>query len=126
MILDNPDDILVNNEISQEVSDILKTACYDCHSNETSYPWYSYITPVSWFLFEHIEHGREELNFSEWSALRKSRKVRKLNEIGEEVSEGEMPLGSYLIMHSDADLSEEQRKMITDWAESFAVQVKNN
>lgn len=116
---ENSGDLLANYEISPEVENILKSACYDCHSNETHYPWYSYVTPVSWFLFKHIREGRDELNFSEWSTMRGSRQIRKLKEIGEEVSEGGMPLKSYTIIHGSARLTPEQREMITNWAETF-------
>ncbi len=117
---DNPGDLIVTEQIQGEVSGILKTACYDCHSNETTYPWYTYITPVSWFVFDHVEHGREELNFSEWTKMEKRRKIRKLKEISEEVEEGEMPLSSYTIIHGDASLFEDQKEVLIKWAESFA------
>ncbi|MEQ9100889.1 MAG: heme-binding domain-containing protein [Imperialibacter sp.] len=120
---ENPDDLLATSQISSEVSSLFRTACYDCHSNETRYPWYSYITPVSWFVFDHISHGREEVNFSEWASLRKSKKVRILKDLAEEVGEGKMPLESYTIMHGDAQLTKEQRDLLVNWAESFSAEV---
>lgn len=121
--MDNPDDLIANSQISSEVSTLLRSACYDCHSNETRYPWYSYITPVSWSIFDHISHGREEVNFSDWASLRKSKKVRILKDVVDEVGEGKMPLDSYTIMHSEAKLTKEQRDLLVDWAESFSEEV---
>ena len=119
----NPDDLIAVADLSPEISGILKSACYDCHSNESNYPWYTYITPISWWVFHHVEEGREELNFSEWASMEKRRKIRKLKEIREEVEEGEMPLNSYTIAHREAKLSEEEKQLILDWAEAFTAQV---
>lgn len=123
MVAENPDDLLATSQIDAEVSNLLRSACYDCHSNETKYPWYSYITPFSWFIFDHINHGREELNFSEWASLRKSKKVRILKDLAEEVGEEKMPLESYTIMHGDARLTKEQRDLLVKWAEEFSAVV---
>ena len=98
-----------------EVESILKTSCYDCHSNETNYPWYSNVAPVSWWVEHHIEEGREELNFSEWGTYDAERKDHKLEECAEEVEEGEMPLQPYTITHGNAKLSEEQRELMEEW-----------
>ncbi len=117
--MDNPDDLLATYEVPSEVAGILKSACYDCHSNASRYPWYSYITPISWFIFDHIEEGREELNFSEWASFEKRRKIRKLKEIGEEVEEGEMPLESYTYIHGDARLTEAQKTALIEWTEEL-------
>ena len=118
--LDNPDDIFLHVEASDQVKNIMRTACYDCHSMETQYPWYTWVTPVSWFVFDHIEHGRDELNFSEWASFEKRRKVHKLKEIAEEVAEGEMPLESYTPMHPEAKLTQEQRDVLITWAKNLA------
>ena len=99
------------------VSEMLKTSCYDCHSNESIYPWYTNIAPVSWWIKKHINEGRDELNFSEWGNYSARRKDHKLDEIIELVEEGEMPLKSYLITHGDAKISTEQRAKIVEWAE---------
>jgi len=98
-----------------EVESILRTSCYDCHSNETNYPWYSNVAPVSWWVEHHIEEGREELNFSEWGTYDAERKDHKLEECAEEVEEGEMPLQPYTITHGNAKLSEEQRELMEEW-----------
>lgn len=120
---DNPEDILVTASISSEISGILKTACYDCHSMETTYPWYGYVAPVSWFLIRHIDHGREELNFSNWTSMDKRSKLRALKDIQEVIEEGEMPLSSYVKLHGEAALSEEQKTALVDWAKEFAREV---
>jgi len=121
--VENPNDLIATAELSGDIAATLRAACYDCHSMETKYPWYSYITPVSWFLFHHIDEGRDELNFSEWAAYSKRDKLRKLKDIQEEVEEGEMPMESYVIMHSEASLTEEQREAIVTWAKNFAGEV---
>lgn len=117
---ENPADIFLHVEASDQVRNIMRTACYDCHSMETQYPWYTWITPVSWFVFDHIEDGRDELNFSEWANFEKRRKVHKLKEIGEEVEEGEMPLESYTPMHPEAKLTNEQREILIQWSKELA------
>lgn len=102
--------------IDVELSDILQKACYDCHSNETKYPWYSSIAPFSWLVIHDVEEGRGELNFSEWSTYSTKKKSHKLEELAEEVEEGEMPLGIYTWLHAEADLSEEEKQKLIKWA----------
>jgi hypothetical protein len=94
---------------------LLKVACYDCHSNSTIYPWYSRITPVNWWLYDHIKEGKRELNFSEFTGSYK-RKMRKLEETAEQTEKHEMPISSYLWLHKEARLNDAQRKLIADWA----------
>lgn len=98
------------NQIPDNVLKDLKVACYDCHSNNTIYPWYSNIQPVAWWLNKHIENGKRHLNFDE--TLSK----KDYEEIIEVIEENEMPLFSYTIIHRDAKLSDTQKKSITDWA----------
>ncbi len=98
----------------KEVMAILKKACYDCHSNETVYPWYSNIAPFSWTISSHIKEGRKALNFSNWQNYTQNEKEKKLKDIYRTVYAA-MPLQSYIWLHSEADLSKEQRKMIRDW-----------
>ena len=116
----NNDDLLLNNSVPENIEWILQSSCYDCHSNETIYPWYSYVAPVSFLVSRDTRKGRKHLNFSEWQSLSKSDKAKALDEIGEEVGEGEMPMKIYPITHPDARLSDEQRKEIIAWAEEFA------
>ena len=113
------EDIIAIHEPSKEIENMLRVACYDCHSNETTYPWYSNVAPVSWWLQHHIEKGREELNFSVWGTYSQKKANHKLHECAEEIEEMHMPLDSYLWTHGDADLSSEQRKSLADWFESI-------
>ncbi|MEQ8471307.1 MAG: heme-binding domain-containing protein [Marinoscillum sp.] len=123
VIEDNPGDILLASSPSVEIAGTLRSACYDCHSMETKYPWYGYVAPISWYLIEHIEHGREELNFSTWTDLDKRAKLRVLKDIQEEVEEKKMPLESYADLHEEAELTEEQRASIVQWAKALAIDV---
>ncbi len=127
----NNTDVLSRNDISQvvhmpdSVTQLLKIACYDCHSNNTNYPWYTNIQPIGWWMKDHIDEGKQELNFNEFAAIQPKkgktalqRQIHKLEEIKESVEEGYMPLNSYLWIHTDAKLSHKQKKIIMDWADS--------
>jgi hypothetical protein len=107
----------------EEVRAILSKACYDCHSNQTTYPWYSYVAPVSWLVIKDVKEGREELNFSEWSDQSKRRKVKILNEMAEEIEDKKMPLPVYTITHRDAKLSDEEIAAITTWTKSVSSKI---
>jgi hypothetical protein len=99
-----------------EVKNILQSACFDCHSNQTQYPWYSMITPINWWLKNHIDEGKRELNFSTFSSYDIKRQAKKMAETAEEVEEGHMPLDSYTWMHKEAKLTDGQKKLVADWA----------
>ena len=101
----------------QEVMGILESTCYDCHSNNTTYPWYNNIAPVNYWIADHIEHGKGHLNFSEWDKYDEGKKDHKLEEVIETVESAEMPLNEYTWTHAEARLSESQRKAIIEWAE---------
>ena len=101
-----------------EVKTILKRSCYDCHSNEVNWPWYSYVAPVSWLVAHDVKEGREELNFSEWSKHSDNPEMKE--EIIEEIVEGEMPLPIYLIVHPRASVSEQELVVLKQWASSSA------
>lgn len=88
-----------------DVTKILERACYDCHSNNTKWPWYSSVAPVSWVVEDHVEEAREELNFSNWKNYSEDKKHHKLDEMIEEVGEGEMPLKGYVVWHDEALIS---------------------
>ena len=103
--------------LPDDVKMTLKQACFDCHSDVTKYPWYSNITPVNYWLADHIEEGKKELNFSNWSAYSIKRKDHKLEETIEMIEKGEMPLNSYTWLHRDAVLNETQMQAIKDWAQ---------
>lgn len=98
-----------------EVAGMIKASCYDCHSNQSVYPWYTNVAPVSWWIKKHINDGRKHLNFSEWGNYEERRRNHKLEEFYGEVNQREMPLKSYLIIHSESRLSDEQVKKMTDW-----------
>jgi hypothetical protein len=98
------------------VQPILERSCNDCHSNRTQYPWYSRISPVSWWLKDHIDEGRRELNFSEFATYKPRRKAKKFEEICEQVKEGEMPLWQYVPVHPSAKLSDADRETLCTWA----------
>lgn len=116
----NPKVVIENDFIFQtnppeQIQTILKTSCYDCHSNESKYPWYTDIAPVSWWVKHHINEAREELNFSDWTSYPLKKQKHKLEEVYEEVDEGEMPLLSYLIVHKEAKLTTEQKNELITW-----------
>ena len=114
VIIQENDFITITNP-PENVSVILKTSCYDCHSNETKYPWYTNISPLSWWIKDHINEGREELNFSEWGTFKEKRKNHKLEECIELIDEDEMPLLSYLITHGDAKLTADDKGFLLEW-----------
>lgn len=97
------------------IENILKTSCYDCHSNNTNYPWYSTIQPAAWFMESHIKEGKEELNFSEFGNYSKRRQKGKLKSIISQVKDDEMPLWSYTLIHKDAILSNKDKEAIVNW-----------
>ena len=107
----------VTQEINapEKVLAILKNSCYDCHSNETNWLWYSYVAPVSFLVASDVRNGRKRVNFSEWDKYDEEKKEKKLEYILEDVVEGEMPLAIYTLIHSDAKLSPEQVKTIENW-----------
>jgi len=118
--LDGPNEISKKYTVPTEVQSILKQSCYDCHSNNTNYPWYANVQPVGWWIqYTHINDGKKHLNFSEYASYTEKRAKRKFEEIVDEVKEGGMPLGTYTFMHHEAVLTPEQSKALTDWAESL-------
>ncbi len=119
VIQDNPNDLFINAKVPDNVANMLKTACYDCHSNETIYPWYSYVAPVKWLVNRDTREGREELNFSNWASMSKMDQATALSDISDEVLEGEMPMVIYPIMHAEAKLSDADRQAIADWADEL-------
>lgn len=116
---DNPGDIMKSTEIPANVSTMLKAACYDCHSNESKFPWYSHVAPVKWLVYNDIIKGREKLNFSEWASMDKADQADALDGISTEVSSGDMPMKIYPIMHHDAKLSDADRQAIEDWTDEY-------
>ena len=119
-IPENENDLIYNNHIPESIVNILKTSCYDCHSNETSFPWYSHVAPVSWLVNRDVIKGREELNFSEWESQSKMDKAKNIDKIIDEVKGGKMPMRIYILMHSEAKLNEDARQQFVDWADNYA------
>lgn len=101
--------------LPQSVQASLKTACYDCHSNNTNYPWYTNIQPVGWIMARHIKEGKEELNLSEFGSYSERRQLSKLRSIENSIKDGSMPITSYTIIHKNARLTKEEKAQIIDW-----------
>ena len=104
--------------LPDSVDTILKIACYDCHSNNTRYPWYAEIQPVGWWLNDHIQEGKHDLNFSEFASYRIRKQYRRLEQIGQLVEKNEMPIPAYLIEHKDAVLTQPQKELLYSWIKS--------
>jgi hypothetical protein len=117
-------DISKKYPVPDTVQAILKTSCYDCHSNETIYPWYNKIQPVAWWLGHHIDEGKHDLNFNEFSAYPIARQYHKLEKIAKVVNEGEMPITSYTLIHGYAKLNDIQRRLVSDWANAIHDSIK--
>jgi len=119
-------DITKVTEVPEGVLMILETACYDCHSNNTDYPWYSKIQPVAWWLNRHIVNGKRHLNFSEFGNYDLKKAKHKLVETAEVMEEDEMPLFSYTLIHKNAKLDAMQKQQLIVWAKNTAITYKAN
>lgn len=116
--VDPKQDYLAVSGAPAEVGRILKAACYDCHSNESKYPWYSYVAPVSFLVQNHIEEGRSKVNFSTWGNSSAHDLAEAAEEIPETIAEGEMPLWDYAMMHPEARLSSAEKQTLINWFQS--------
>ena len=105
---------LVHN-VPETIKKKLQVSCYDCHSNNTQYPWYNKVQPIAWFLENHIKEGKAELNFNEWDSLSTRRKASKLRSIIKQIESGKMPLDSYTLIHKEAKFSESEATEIINW-----------
>ena len=114
----NNPEITAEMPATDEVRTILEESCYDCHSNETDWPWYSYVAPVSWLVGYDVNHAKEYLNMSEWDSYTADDKAHLYEEFVEVLEEGEMPLWYYEVVHQSAKLSESETETIISWAES--------
>ena len=108
-------DFMVANEVPKNIGEELKVSCYNCHSNNTDYPWYNKIQPAAWYLEGHIKEAKAELNFNEWTKLSDRRKKSKLRGIINQIKDDEMPLDSYTLIHRDALLSNREKTEIIDF-----------
>lgn len=115
--VDESQTINAKTQMTPEVTSILDRSCRDCHTNKTVWPWYTKVAPVSWWLADHVNEGRRNMNMSEWGKLPKDRQDRKLRQICDEVQDGQMPLASYLPMHPVARLSDQDKKTLCDWTD---------
>lgn len=110
--------------VSENVQQILKVSCYDCHSNTTQYPWYWNVQPGAWILSNHFNDGKRHLNFSIFSNYPAYSQYKKFKEIGEQVKKGDMPLASYTLIHRDAVLNADQKQAIENWAQASMKQME--
>ena len=108
-------DFLTIKNTPESTAKIIRNGCYDCHSNESKYPWYSNVQPFGWFLKDHIEEGRKELNYSTFATYEPKRQAHKLYEAAEMVEKGEMPLDSYVLGHSEANFSAAQKEQLVKY-----------
>lgn len=111
-----PTDITKTFILPDRVLYVFKNSCYDCHSNDTRYPWYINIQPLGWIMARHIKNGKDDLNFSEFGTYSMRKQANKLRAIKTSVKEGTMPLLSYTRMHTDAKLSNEDKNFVGEWA----------
>jgi hypothetical protein len=105
-------DFILTNAAPENISNLLQTSCYDCHSNNTKYPWYNKVQPAAWYLEDHIKHAKGELNFNNWDELSDRRKASKLKSIISQIRNDEMPMESYTLIHRDAIFSAEEKQGI--------------
>lgn len=118
------DTFLAETNPPENVRKILSESCFDCHSNSTKYPWYDNITPVNYWLNDHVKDGKKHLNFSDWSTYSVKKKEHKMDELYEEVEKGEMPLNSYTWTHSEANLTQEQISEMVAWGKTVQADYK--
>lgn len=111
---------IFNNSSTPEIETLVRNACYDCHSQEVTFPWYASVAPVSWLVNRDINHGRINLDFSKWGDYTKREKLNLLSEIADEVATGSMPMPIYIIMHDEANLDPNQREQLIEWSEQMA------
>ncbi|MEZ4853883.1 heme-binding domain-containing protein [Flavobacterium sp.] len=125
-VVDKNLDFINSYKPSPEIAQQIRTSCYDCHSNDTEYPFYSNIQPFGWFLANHIKEGRSHLNFSEFGTYTVKKQAHKLEEAVELIEKNEMPLSSYTSMHSSAALSDAQKKMLIEYFRAKQAEIKSS
>ena len=125
-VAESSNDIFAHYQASENTKQLIHTSCYDCHSNNTVYPWYAEIQPVAWWIADHVNEGKSKLNFSEFASYSPKKGDHKLEEFVEMIKEREMPLKSYTLIHGDARLSDVQRAELSKWAEEVRAQIQPN
>jgi hypothetical protein len=118
------EDMMASNAPPAEIAALLHSACYDCHSHTTRWPWYSHVWPVSWFVTSHVNDAREGMNFSEWPHDDDYKAGKRWGKISKHVEDGSMPLTSYTWLHPASRLTAAQRKQLEDWADKEAERLK--
>lgn len=121
--VDKNKDFLTLKKTPEDIALLIRNSCYDCHSNETKYPWYAKIQPVAWYLKDHIDEGREEFNFSEFANYEPLRQAKKMRKSAHEIEEGEMPLESYTYIHQEAKLTSEQKEKLQKYFTTVKEQI---
>ena len=119
-----PNDIFLQYPSSDSTKQLITTACYNCHSNNTDYPWYSNVQPIAWWLNDHVTEGKQKINFSEFATYTPKKADHKLEEVIEEVKEGKMPLEAYAFIHHDAKLDSGQREAVVLWAQKLRKEIQ--
>lgn len=105
-------------DVPNDVQTILKNSCFDCHSNNTVYPWYAYLQPVAFLLNQHIFEGKAALNFDEFKTYQLKKQYNKIKSIGRQIKDDKMPLKSYRLLHSKAHLSDKEKLLLINWSDS--------
>lgn len=121
--VDESKTLFATGKVPADVRVILERSCADCHSHATVWPWYSNVAPVSWLLADDVEHGRKEVNYSVWGDYTAKRAEHKLEEICEQVKEGEMPLKKYTFLHPSAKLSDADRQRLCEWSSAWRAEI---
>lgn len=119
-------DMITQFNVPSDIAGILKTSCYDCHSNNTRYPWYVNIQPAGWLLAKHIKDGKEDLNFNEFASYSQRRQLSKLKSIQNSIKDNSMPIASYTWIHGDAKLSSQDKGIIIDWTSKILDSLSRN
>ena len=114
------DTLAAHLALPADAQGVLDRACRDCHSNETQWPWYSHVAPVSWWVIEHVNHGRSHFNYSQWAAYDQARRATLLDRTCALAKGGDMPLGSYRLMHSSARLSPADIDVLCRWTKAVS------
>ena len=120
----SPQDIAVIYPTPDSVSKLLKKSCYDCHSNNTEYPWYSNLQPVGWWLQMHVNDGKRHIDYSSFASYEPRRQAKALHETAETIKEDEMPLDNYLWIHKNAVLTENEKLLISEWATNLEKEIR--
>ena len=120
-----PADLATIFTVPDSEQGILQNGCYDCHSNNTNYPWYANIQPLAWIMARHITKGKAQLNFSEFGIISKRKQISRLREMINQVKDDEMPLASYQLMNSNAKLSASEKALLLKWLTSAADSLQN-